>query len=375
MAALTVIASHLVFTFYSYLWAFTPLPPDAYTAFERFLQTTPARALYDGGLAVYLFWVHSGFVLAYGFLRSGRQRDVLQSAAIRRYIRLTIPLAASIALAYVLLKSGAISKTQIHAAPPLAFLDRFYNFEPDALSALYQMFWGTYFYFDATTSYNTVLWTISVELLGSFLIYAHLALTATARKRWLFYGVVLFLFRDAPVGSMVTGMVLADVYWTFIREKTFPVVLPIFLCAVGIYIGTFRSLEFALWRPLQFVFTTLSETQHKTVAATLIIVSLLTWPGAQKLLSGSIPQLLGKRSYALYLFHLPLLTGIAPWVYVHGPGSHHLNAATATGVYLAALFVVSAVASEYIDQPAIRLGKTAYRRFFSPDAPIATPHR
>ena len=71
----------------------------------KYFATTPLRLLFDGTLAVQIFFIHSGFVLCYHFFYKSKRSenfryDNVVSSAIRRYIRLTIPLAGSILFAY-----------------------------------------------------------------------------------------------------------------------------------------------------------------------------------------------------------------------------------------------------------------------------------
>src|ERR1019366_7324910 len=89
-ASLMVVFSHLLPCF---LAITTPFYRHSYLTF-----------LCDGTLAVYIFFVLSGFALSIRFLQTGDARIPVE-LALRRYPRLTLPIFASCAIAFVLMKS------------------------------------------------------------------------------------------------------------------------------------------------------------------------------------------------------------------------------------------------------------------------------
>src|SRR5262245_59292762 len=88
-ASLMVVFAHLLPCF---LAITTPMYRQPYLTF-----------ISDGTLAVYIFFVLSGFALSIRFLQTGSSRIPVE-LALRRYPRLTLPIFASCAIAFVLMK-------------------------------------------------------------------------------------------------------------------------------------------------------------------------------------------------------------------------------------------------------------------------------
>ncbi len=167
-----------------------PAKPGESFSLIRLAARTPFRVVWEAQWAVSLFFVLSGFVLTLAYFRSGRQAT-MSSAAVRRYFRLMIPAAASILFAYVLLKCGWMynrtAVASMDGAAPSAhwWLNVFYNFKPSFRVALKDCFWTTFF--GNGSLYNQNLWTMPVELQGSFLVYTFALLFGKLRNRWLIY--------------------------------------------------------------------------------------------------------------------------------------------------------------------------------------------
>ncbi|WP_250476988.1 acyltransferase family protein [Caballeronia sp. INML1] len=166
----------------------------------------------DGALAVYVFFVVSGFSLSIGFVRC-RERSGLFSLAIRRYPRLAIPVLAATLITLFMLLTGA------NRAPDAAALlgrtnwpASAFRFEPGFIDALKFGLFDVFFHYRWDHSYNPVLWTMSYELIGSVMVFALVIVIGTSRIRWAAYGLgwkALAHF-DSPLSSFIAGTVLAE---------------------------------------------------------------------------------------------------------------------------------------------------------------------
>ena len=108
LAALAVLFFHVLVAFLPGLSAGKGPGGEELPAWLLLLARLLGRFLWDGQMAVLLFFVLSGFVLSLTYWRNGSP-SVLGSATVRRYPRLMLPVAASVLLAYVLLLTGAMS--------------------------------------------------------------------------------------------------------------------------------------------------------------------------------------------------------------------------------------------------------------------------
>lgn len=97
----------LIVVFHHYMCAFYPaMVFGAGAAFhigpiEARFAASPLNVLYNGGFAVCIFFVLSGYVLTNRYFRI-RQRDLVTSSAVRRYVRLMIPTLFTVIVAYLL---------------------------------------------------------------------------------------------------------------------------------------------------------------------------------------------------------------------------------------------------------------------------------
>ncbi len=138
------------------------------------LSATPLYAAANGGAAVLLFFVLSGFVLTLAPLRAGRLRR-LAGPAIRRYPRLAGPVVLTALLSVGLARYGGFPGVGwIGTRTGKLFpLDLFWGSQMNngaIWPVLREAAFGTFF--TGTSDHNPVLWTMKWELLGSVLAFA-----------------------------------------------------------------------------------------------------------------------------------------------------------------------------------------------------------
>lgn len=144
-----------------------------------------------------------------------------------------IPAIVSILIAYVFLKLGLYRNIEVaQITGSSGWLGRFWNFPADLGQALYE---GLYGVFVGRDSYNTSLWTMQVELIGSYMLFMILVLFGKLKYRWTFYlafGLILF---QTAYPSFILGIAICDIYFTqpelFHRLRE-AVVIPLFLVAL-----------------------------------------------------------------------------------------------------------------------------------------------
>jgi peptidoglycan/LPS O-acetylase OafA/YrhL len=332
LASLAVLVSHTLLGFWPGLYFRQGLGWHEFPAWMQLLARFPGRFLWDGQMAVALFFVLSGFVLSLTYLREG-STSVLGSAAVRRYPRLMLPVAASVLLAFILLITGAtcnqaavrwmneVQGLQLTGkeAPGWSniWLTCFYNFSPDYREALREGGWGA---FISPALYNPVLWTMPIELKGSFLVYGFLALFGGLRNRWLLYAILgglLVLGKEFFFLEFLLGMALCEV-WVY-NQKVWRKALPLAPALVVAGVGLFA----VPWKPL---------------TAFLVVAATAASPGLQQWLSGRWLAFLGRISFGLYLVHMPVLCSLGCGVYLIG--CRELGWTHATGALVGTLATV-----------------------------------
>lgn len=160
-------AAFSVLLYHFYIELLSKVLPEA----DGFLP----RFFIHGPLAVSIFFVLSGDALSSAYFAAGRR--ALDAMVVKRYLRLTGPIFFACAVVWLLLKLGWVS--HLPASQVLhqeAWLGACLNFEPTLLSLVHYAIYGVYTHHVNATSYNPFLWTMSVELVGSMLVFLYLYL-------------------------------------------------------------------------------------------------------------------------------------------------------------------------------------------------------
>ncbi len=377
LAALMVVVYHVITGFWPEIIYQKGAAWQAMPAWLRALVRFPGSRLWDGGMAVTIFFVLSGFVLSLSFFQRGSSKS-LGSAALRRYPRLMFPVAASILLTFLLMCTGAMfnyragefinqlqGNTYTPQSPPWessCWLMSWYQFSPSILSALRESVWGA---FTGVARYNLVLWTMPIELMYSFLVYGFLALFGGLRNRWLLYAILaaLALVRDYPAAvsgayfmlDFVLGMALCDV-WTH-NQRAWRLSLP-------------------LAPALGLVVLAILATPFKPLTALIVIGATAASPRLQQLLSGRRFAFLGRVSFGVYLIHMMVFCSLGCGTYLslcRGLGCPHLGSC----VIASLVTIVGTVAGGWVfyhlvDRPTIALTHLLDGWLFRPQARIET---
>ncbi|RMZ91806.1 hypothetical protein DV736_g953, partial [Chaetothyriales sp. CBS 134916] len=365
-----------------------------------------------GGAAVAIFFVLSGFVLSQTSVKldhHGQQRDSkksLISAAIRRPIRLYLPCFAVgliIALAKYL---------PWNIYPELVFSPRRANIGVELL----HWFKITVKYFNpfqrhgwkfGVYEYVIILWTIPIELKGSYLIYALSAVGCfgMVSAEWaafvmLSIAVIVLHFGWWTGGCFIGGLVLTlnhlynlDDTWIFRRFPSIvKTVFVNFMFVVGWYLlsepASDGNPEWSLDTPGWHYLTLLIPESYDrdgfyrfwhSYGAILLVWSSLHLNWLQWILSTRPLQYLGRVSFMLYAIHLPLMVcfgnrmsrafGTIPFMsepvwwdnmlYVPdiGPMGLSLRWDFIWITQLAFTLAMAELTTRFIDDPSVRLGK------------------
>ena len=301
----------------------------------------------DGALAVYVFFVLSGYVLTVQFFRDGERRGVVD-LALRRYPRLTIPILASSFVAYLLLKASMMASDSAGAMLHSEWLARLYRFQPDFLEMLRSSLWGVYL--PSGRTYNeAVLWTMCLEMRGSiYLFVMMLVIGRSFITRALGLYLVLWYTMGTPffaffLGAWIAWASQSPLWARAVSWRMTPILscalLIIALCVAGTR-GTHRVL--------------LPACAAVVVAA--VLLGRWCWPA----LSSSASQFLGRISFPLYLVHGLILCSVSSQVYLALVTSRGIDgrvASVATLLIGIAASFAAATAFMPIERFAVRAGR------------------
>ncbi len=301
---------------------------------------------FNGFLAVAIFFIVSGFALSTGFVRTGDRQGLLR-IAIGRYFRLFVPVAGICLVVHVALLVGAIAPP---ADRPAAFRN-FLTFEPSLDHLLSFTIFEVFFDYRPERSYVAPLWTITIELLGSFAVLAGLAVVGRARWRWMLYGAtgLGLLYLKSLYFLFLAGVVLAEL----LANRT----------AFGRVeqAAAWAAIAQGLAAPFLFAWQVSPELLISTV---LFCWGAIVADPVRRFLSSELSSRLGVLSFPLYLVHGPLMFIVGIPLYQLCNGSGLLI--TLAGAAICVVSILCAIPFVRVNEAGIQLGRAVSRKLLVP---------
>lgn len=359
IAALIVVAHH-------YFLAFAPATQPFRATRPHWVFDTPLALIYNGGFAVAIFFVVSGFVVA----NAGAARKTpLWVTLIIRYLRLAVPAAISVLFAWVLLNAfkGA-GKALVGVQPHNWLYYTYLDGTPGVLDALWNGFVGAFWI--GSSLYNNPLWTMRIELVGSAIVYA---VYAFAPARWraliaVLAGGLAILIDQQNFLPFAVGALLREA-WV---SKRLPVRAALPALVVGAFLGApLQRSEFRFGVEHRAFFDELGETLGlpAILAAGLIVIAVLAGPRIGAVFRTRLPTFLGRISFFLFLLHLPLIFSVGATLFVRAWPVDAVEMGLGF-VGLAALAIgLAFVATTVLDEPFVRWLSARRRAFATPSKP------
>ena len=346
-AAMVVVVFH-------YLAMLHPEWVADYASAPALLVDTPLAVFWNGPFAVAVFFVLSGFVMA---AAAERRAPYLIGNVLIRYLRLAVPVLASVLLAWLwlsLLPSAArdLAATQAAPSPWLGFTEQAPL--PGLGAAIHDGLAGSFI--TGMSSFNNVLWAMQVELVGSVCLFLVYWLGGFAR--WLrllalagFALMGLLVLRDAYL-CFVTGALIYEGHKAGIWRRVPPLAGLVALLA-GMVLGG-PGLGFAERWGLDFLPGRLQPGNPfglvPVAGATLILLGVHLLSPLQRWFETAPLQWLGRVSFALYLVHVPLLYTFVAWERVN----IGLFEPALVALYLVASLALAHLFTIGVDEPSLR---------------------
>ncbi len=329
--------------------------------------TTPAyRHWYltfftDGNLAVYVFFVLSGFALSIRFAQT-RDPRIPAELALRRYPRLALPIGASCALAYGMWKAHWFYN--VAASVPARseeWLATFYRFDPTLWHFLKFTLYGVFFHYDAAASYNPVLWTMPAEFYGSILIFLLCLMFPYLRAPWIVLGIagVVMLAMNSLVLPFILGLGIAFAFESSARRK-YDLSRGALAASLALIVATaaYSIISFKGFPTIHAIVT--RNTFPTAIFAALFVFGVSLSAPVRGFFSNSLSRYLGSISFPLYLTHLPVICSFSSWLFLRGVNAH---------VILLGSFAVCLVCADlfkHVEQASIRIARRCSDRLMKP---------
>lgn len=348
-ACLVAFMSHVMFTFYPYVHG---LRPRGYhpSSNEEFLFNSPFSFFFSGSAAVFVFFVLSGYILTYVICKGEQPRRVVE-LSIKRYPRLAIPAIASCIFSLLI-----IDFVKPDASLLSGFAQGFGKFETSLLSSIIDGGYTTFFV-GGHGLYNWVLWTMKIELIGSFILF-FTCLLANFSK----YRVIAAVIAIAAIYSLVNNATEKFGYIAFIigflihdHGKRITGASQFIVLIAGLYLAGFHANSNS-YSFISTFFGVNAGLISYTISASLIVYSVLMGDSLNSALSNKLSLLLGKLSFSIYLTHLPILFSVGVYVFNVTSVSlgHFESTVLATIASLTATLLVSIVFQKTVDTPSMK---------------------
>ena len=317
--------------------------------------------LLNGGAAVAVFFVLSGFILSLPFAKDRRVCRVLV-AMLKRWPRLAAltTLACLFAWASIVLSQDYYKQAAqvigagwmaTHGNAPLE------GHHITALKAAKEGLFNAFISDDL--HFDSPLWTMRIELFGSFAIFL-LAPMLFAVKNWplrlALVGAVMLAVGGTYPQTYLSDFLVGTVLAMLFAEDRLPRLSNWQAAAVvsgGIYLFSFTyEQKLLIHAPLKAIMPP-GDTSHFVwdAAAALIILVLLGNPLLRRIFSKSWAVWLGLLSFPIYLLHGPIMLSVGAASFVHGLGRLGLagSAAMAAAVSVA-LTLICAMPLVWMDR-------------------------
>jgi peptidoglycan/LPS O-acetylase OafA/YrhL len=353
------VAAHFLFSFFPYLskrFVDSVDIPQRY-AIEKYLDYGILGIFYNGSFQVSIFFVLSGYVIIGKFIRTG-EPNVLWTASLKRLPRLMIPVFFSCLFAYLLLSYGAMCTSNAVAIGGAGWPMAQYQEKISFATMLQQSTLGVIF--TKTYPLNSPLWTIRIELIASFMLFASYAFSGAKSpiKAFTFFSLAMLAF--VPEGWQYYSLFILGSLIHYIRSVREE--LASLLILVSFYLGGYDN-SF-IYDPIRSVFgmvcAATSFDNAKSfcylVGSVFLVTGIIHSKRAQSVLSFPAFVWLGRISFAMYLLHWPIICSLGFFMFYQfkiGLGWNHDMSGCATAlVVIIAVFGGSEIFTRIVDIPA-----------------------
>jgi peptidoglycan/LPS O-acetylase OafA/YrhL len=349
VACFMVVLSHLSLTFFPYLHSFA-LEADSSFFVQNFIHNSPFGFIYSGTSAVFIFFVLSGYILTY--VASGNDIYKIIAMSLKRYPRLMIPVVVSCVLSYTLFSLVSVDKTMFANS-----IKSFGDFNFSFIGAIYSGFIGTFFIGESL--YNPPLWTMKIELLGSFLVFGMCILKSKGKVPEIGIFLIPFLLVMAGVTSAFISRMLgfgliqfiAGYLFYFYGRKIRPK-LSIFIFLVGLYLSGVHN-NSSSYSLIVFFFGTDAYFYGNFASGMLIVYSIIFNDRLNSFFSQKLFVFMGRVSFSVYLIHLPVISTIGVLFfnlsYDHFP--YEMSAIGSSIIVIISSYLLSMVYFNLVDRP------------------------
>jgi len=300
--------------------------------------------------------VLSGYILTYVALGKNNSEYKILEMSIKRYPRLAIPTTISCLVALFTFYFFNSDTSELSD-----WIAMYGNFDYSLMGAIYSGALRSFFVGESL--YNPVLWTMKIELLGSFIIFLICHFKTKKNKRVensiLLVGVV-FLFAGANGSKTSLGVVAFLIgYLFYLYGREIPWITSTALFIAGLYLAGIH-MESSSYSFLVYLFDGEDEAYKicNFLSGALIVYSVIYNSSLNALFSRKIFVFMGKISFSAYLVHIPVIStvGVCSFNFFHSFSfAFHYAALMATLISIFATCLVSIIYYKGVDHMGMRI--------------------
>jgi peptidoglycan/LPS O-acetylase OafA/YrhL len=324
IAALVVVMNHSLVGFLPQAYGLIP-------SLERDrMQGSILYIFMNGAGAVSLFFVLSGYVLTRRYCATGDTR-ILVRGAVKRWPRLMGPVLVTVLISYSLFYFHLYHFAQAGARSGSGWLTEFAdgflrlglpNATVQSIHLRTALEQGSFLvFFRGDAMFDSSLWTMQPELLGSFIAFgaAPLLLHASKSSRlatlWLIVMLVVSLHFLCPqLVAFPVGVAMAVLLprgASLQRRYAYPALL------AAIYLLGYGGTAIGNYAPFRYLVAEGMPYAYPQVVGAAILISVIeTFPPIRQSFSGKFSAFLGDLSFPIYLLHALVICSIGSWVYL-----------------------------------------------------------
>ena len=305
-----------------------------FTFFEKphwaILQIPPLNFLLSGGFAVCIFFVLSGFVLSYKFIGNGNKWKIIE-ATIKRPVRLL----------------GVVFFTSLPAFSFLLTNDFWTNRIFVDYDIYIKYFAGipTHLFTFGSLA-NPPLWTINIEVWGSFLTFGIIFFAEYLNKytRMAVLTVLLVCFLNTYYCAFIFGIIMADLHKNYCLK--FNIITSFFILITGIYLVTY----------IPYSGLTIIKPGYIMAGAMLLFIFVLYNDKIHNILNSRLLVFIGGISYSLYAIHWLVLKFFSYSIYSRLINYCNNDIAFIGMIIISipVMFIFSYLVDRFIDKPCIK---------------------
>jgi peptidoglycan/LPS O-acetylase OafA/YrhL len=281
----------------------------------------------SGTLAVSIFFVLSAEALSISYLVTHDRRS-LTRLVVKRYSRLTIPILFACLLGFALMKLGLTWSTPAaHILGREDWLGRFLQFNPSFIGMLHYSLLDVYLD-NGVSSYDPFLWTMSVEMLGSIVLFVLLFAAEHLKRTNVLLAVLsaALLADGSFLGCFMAGLLFARLRCQGVFDRLqarASIQLAGYLAIVIVgAAGAWLGLHNHEGRPM-------------IVLAPLLLFVVFTNKSISAFFAyTTISQMLGRISFPLYLVQFSVLVSLMSFLVVTAAAHGALSSAVIWGIAL-----------------------------------------